>query len=336
VTYGQNFVLAGMLAEQWERSDPTTWVFRLRSGVRFHDGTPFDARAAKYSLEKAMTGVAKGQLAAVRSITAIDAATLEIKVSTPAPTLPAILTQPYTAIVSPAAYERLGPDGFARAPVGTGPFRFVSWNIASGDVVLQPNPAYWRKDGAGQKYPYVQRVDFRVLPDVAAQVAALQAGDVDLIVKVPAASARQLAAGPQTKVVEATSTGWVYSFINPGRLVLADVHRRRAIQFAIDRAAIVQAAEAGYATPALGPLPPSSWAYDPGIERRGYYGPTADPDKAKQELALASPPGGFEFTWSYPNDEPWSTIAPIVQNELARVGITARCWTTCSWGNSMP
>ena len=324
VTYGRNYVPVGMLAERWERTDPATWIFHLRTGIRFQDGTPFTAESAKYSLEKAMTGVAKGQLAAVQSVTAFDPSTLQIKVSTPAPTLPAILTQPYTAIVSPAAYDRLGPDGFARAPVGTGPFRFVSWDTASGEVVLQSDPNYWRTDGSGQRYPYLQRVDFKVLPDVAAEVAALQAGDVDLIVKVPAASARQLGAGPQTKLSQATSTGWVYSFLNPRRAVLADVHRRRAIQFAIDRSAIVQAAEGGYATPALGPITPASWAYDSGIERRGFYGLTADPDKAKNELAQASPPGGFEFTWSYPNDEPWSTIAPIVQDELAKVGITAK------------
>ena len=324
VTYGRNYVPVGMLAERWERPNPTTWVFHLRKGVRFHDGTPFDAQAATYSLEKAKAGVAKGQLAAVKSIAAVDTSTLQIEVSTPAPTLPATLTQPYTAIVSPAAYDRLGPDGFARAPVGTGPFRFVSWDTASGEVILQANPNYWRTDAAAQKYPYLQRVDFKVLPDVAAEVAALQAGDVDLIVKVPAPSARQLGAGPQTTLSAETSTGWVYSFLNPSRPVLADVHRRRAIQFAIDRTAIVQAAEGGYATPALGPITPSSWAYDPGIERRGFYGPTADEDKAKQELARANPPGGFEFTWAYPNDEPWSTIAPIVQDELAKVGIRAK------------
>jgi len=323
VTYGRNFVPVGMLAESWERPDPTTWVFHLRKGVRFHDGRPFDAQAAKYSLEKAMAGVAKGQLTAVQSITAVDASTLMIKVSTPAPTLPAVLTQPYTAIVSPAAYDRLGPDGFARAPVGTGPFRFVRWDTGSGEVVLQANPAYWRTDTSGQRYPYLQRVDFQVLPDVSSEVAALQAGDVDLIVKVPAASAAQLQAGPQTTLSAETSTGWVYSFLNPNRPSLADVHRRRAIQFAIDRNAIVQAAEGGLATPALGPIAPSSWAYDPGIERRGFYGPTADVEAAKQELARANPPGPFEFTWSYPNDEPWSTIAPIVQDELGKVGIKA-------------
>jgi peptide/nickel transport system substrate-binding protein len=324
VTYGRNYVPVGMLAERWERPDPGTWIFHLRTGVRFHDGTPFDAQAAKYSLEKAMAGLAKGQLTAVQGITAVDPSTLQIKVSTPAPTLPAILTQPYTAMVSPTAYDRLGPDGFARAPVGTGPFRLVSWDTASGEVILQANLNYWRKADGGQKYPYLQRVDFKVLPDVSAQVAALQAGDVDLIVKVPAASARQLGAGPQTKLSAETATGWVYSFLNPNRPVLADVHRRRAIQFAIDRTAIVQAAEGGYATPALGPIAPASWAYDPGIERRGFYGPTADVDKAKQELARANPPGAFEFTWAYPNDEPWSTIAPIVQDELAKVGIKAK------------
>ncbi len=322
VTYDAHFVPRGMLAESWRAVDSTTWVFTLRSGVSFHDGTPFNAAAAAFSIDRLRQSPFKSQVARISRVSAVNDTTLEIKVSQPFPTLPAVLTQSFASIVSPTAYQKLGPAGFSKAPVGTGPFRFVSWN-PSAELVLAANPHYWRTDPSGGRYPYVQKVVWKILPDVAAATLALQAGDVDLITTVSLPSVSQLASGPGTKVSETPTLGWNYIFLNTRTTPFNDVHKRRAVQYAIDRKAIVDAVLLGHGVPMLGPLPPNSWAYDPSITTKGLYGPHADVKKARQELAAAHAAGGFAFSLTYPTLDPFTGVAQAVKAQLAAVGITA-------------
>jgi peptide/nickel transport system substrate-binding protein len=320
VTYGPDFVPQPQLATSWETPDDTTWIFNLRDGITFQDGTPLNAEAVKFSLELWLAGRYGGRGGAVSEINALDDLTVEIKLSAPFPTLTAVLTQPWGAIISPTAYEALGADEFAKAPVGTGPFSFVSWDSGTSEVVLEANPNYWGTDGDGNALPYLDRVEFKIQPDVAASALALLAGDVDLIAKVSNPLVEQLKSNPQTEVQEVSTLGWVYTFLNTQAAPFDDVGARRAFQFAVDRQTIVDVAESGRGVPALGPLTPGSWAYDPNIETGGLYGAGADLERARAELGDS---GGFEFTLSYPNEEPWKTIAPLVQAQLAEVGITA-------------
>jgi ABC-type transport system substrate-binding protein len=323
VTYGRDFVPKPHLAESWVSRDPSTWIFKLRSGVTFHDGTPFDAEAAKFSLERWLEGRYASQGAVITEINVLDSLTLEIKVSEPFPTLPAVLTQPWTEMVPPAAYEGMGAEEFAKAPVGSGPFKLAEWDTATGEVVLVANEDYWLQDESGASYPYLDSVRFLIQPDVASSALALQAGDVDLIVKVSIPLVEQLAAGPDTYVLETPTLGWVYTFLNTQAPPFDDVHKRRAFQSAVNREAILLAAEAGHGKVAYGPLAPGTWAYDPSVETEGVYGSTADPDAAIADLAASDSPDGFEFTLTYPNEEPWNTVAPAVQAQLAEIGITA-------------
>jgi peptide/nickel transport system substrate-binding protein len=109
-------------------------------------------------------------------------------------------------------------------------------------------------------------------------------------------------------------------WVNPDIAPFNDAHVRRAVQLGIDRSALVAAGEMGLTEPALGPLAKGTWYYDPSIETSGFYGPTANIDAAKQELALSTLPKPVKFKMTYPNEAPWSTIAPLVQSQLQAVG----------------
>jgi peptide/nickel transport system substrate-binding protein len=317
-TYGPNYAPQGMLVDRWSNVGKT-WTFRLRTGIRFTDGTPVDANAVKFSLLQVKRGPFGRQIAAITRIDVVNAHTLRIRLNKLFPPLPAVLTQQQTSIVSRTAYRKLGSKGFAQHPVCSGPFEFVSWS-PGGDLVLKRNPNYWRKDASGQRYPYLDRVVYKTLPDPQAEVAALQAGDVDMIASVPAPLVRTLVGG-STRIARQSGLGWVYFFVNVQSGPLSNVHLRRAIELAIDRKAIVDSVAFGAGTPALGPINPTSWAYDPNITKSGFYGATANATKAKQELAAGGQPNGFKFTLEYPTEDPFNGSAQVVKAQLAKFGI---------------
>jgi peptide/nickel transport system substrate-binding protein len=315
-TYDKNWVPRGMLVDKWSNVGKT-WTFNLRRDVKFHDGRPFNARAVTFNLNKMRQGVYKGAVGAITEVKSLGSHRVRIRTNKPLPTLPAILTQQQASIVSPTAYRKLGSAGFNKAPVCTGPFKFVRWNPSS-ELVLERNKEYWRKDNNGRPYPYLDRVVFKILPDVQAAVAALQAGDVDLITKLPLASVSGLARGRETRVAERPTAGWVYFFLNVPNVSL---QKRRAIQLALDRKAIVDSVVFGHGTPALGPIAPTSWTYDPAIARTGFYKATADLARAKRALELAGTPDGFKLKMTYPTEDPFIGVAQVVKAQLASVGI---------------
>lgn len=318
-TYGPNYAPQGMLVESWS-STGKTWRLRLRRGVKFHDGTPVNANAVKFSLLQVKRGPFGSQISAITNIQVVNAFTLKLTLNKPFPPLPAVLTQQQTSIVSPKAYRTLGSKGFNQKPVCSGPFKFVRWDPAT-QLVVERNPNYWRKNPNGQSYPYLDRVVYRILPDPQAAAAALQAGDVDMIVNVPSPLVPVLAKGKNTRIARQTGLGWIYIFLATQNPPLSNVHLRRAIQLAIDRKAIVDSVVFGQGTPALGPINTTSWAYDPKITRNGFYGVTANLTKARQELQAGGVPNGFKFTLEYPAEDPFTGAAQVVKAQLAKVGI---------------
>ena len=198
-------------------------------------------------------------------------------------------------------------------------FMVTSWN-GTGDLTLKRNSGYWRKDAAGRQLPYLDGIVFKTLPDPQSEVSALQAGDVDMIYSVPAPLVSGLEKAP-TRIAQTAGLGWVYFFLNTQSGPLTNVHLRRAIELAVDRKAIVTAAASGLGTPALGPINTTSWAYDPGIQKNGFYQTTANLAKARQELAAGGQPKGFKFTLEYPTEDPFNAAAQVVKAELAAVGI---------------
>lgn len=319
VTYGKDYVPKPMLAESWTQVDDKIWRFALRQGVVFHDGTAFDAEAAKYSLDKTRAGQFGSQFKPIREVVVVDPRTIEVRCETPFPTILVQLTQQYASVVSPKAYDASG-DAFGRQPVGTGPFRVESFE-PNRQLGLARNDRYWRRDDKGAAVPYLSRVVWRVLPDAETASLALQAGEIDFLYSLPLAFAPVLARNADVTISEAPTLGWEYVMFNCQTAPFNNVHARRAVQLAIDRQAIVETVSFGRARPALGPITPGSWAYDKSVETAGFYGAKANKEAAKRELAAVGLANGFSFPLVHPTSTTFNAIAQAMQAQLAEVGI---------------
>lgn len=319
VTYGPDAIPAPGLAESWERPDELTWRFRLREGVSFSDGTPFDAEAVVFCFGKIREGNFGGQFARITSVVATASHALEVRTSERFPTLLVELAQQYASMVSPAAVAAAG-DGFGRMPVGSGPFRIESFDPGR-ELVMVRNEGWWRRDAEGVAMPYLDRVVWRVLPDAETAALSLSTGEIDFLYALPAPMAPMMAASPDITVSAAPTFGWEYLFFHCGQPPFDNVHARRAVQFAIDRQAIVDAVSFGTGTPASGPITPASWAFNRANPGGGLIAPRANPAAAKAELAAAGLADGFEMTMIHPTFPHLTAMAQAVQAQLAEVGI---------------
>ncbi|MBX3142752.1 MAG: hypothetical protein KF813_03265 [Trueperaceae bacterium] len=237
ITVNQNMEIEARLATSWEFLDPTRLRFTLRQGVTFHDGTPFNADAVKYTWDRARNPAQPGRWAAlagpVTSIEIVDEYTVDVVAAQPYGPLLLTMTMPYTAIVSPTAVEALG-DQFSRAPVGTGPFKFVEWRT-NDRIVLEANDDYWR----GR--PALDQVVFRTVPEEGARMLSLRAGEADMVLLPTPSELAALSEDPRFQVNGAPGVGVFYLAFNLDREAVQDVRVRHAVAHAIDRELIVEA-----------------------------------------------------------------------------------------------
>lgn len=322
------------LATSWETSeDAFTWTFYLRKGVKFHDGTPFNADAVVFNFERWMyedNPYHHGDFAywqymfggfpgVVKSVKAIDEYTVQFELNQPQAPFLNNLAMPNFAIASPAAIKKYGED-YGNHPVGTGPFILQSWK-RDDTMVLVRNENYW---GEG---PYLDKVIFRVIPDNSARLMELQAGTVDIIDGVNPIDVESIKADPNLQLILRPSMNVGYLAMNFDKKPFDDVRIRRAINHAINKEAIVEAFYGDLGIPAKNPMPPSIWGYNDAIEDYEY-----NPEKAKQLLAEAGYPNGFKTElWAMPNPRPYFVqprpIAEAMQADLAAIGIKAKIVT---------
>ena len=302
-----------LLATYWEVApDGLTYTFHLRGGVRFQDGTPFDAGVVKFSLDRALapvsTNVQKQALNVIRQVEVVDPRTVRLHLVQADSNLLSVLAWGDTVMVSPKSAGTL-----ATAPVGTGPFKFSGWR--RGDAVtLVRNDSYW---GAPAK---LRQVTFKFIADPAAAFAAIKTHDVDAFPDYPAPeNLAQLRADPSLKVIAASSEGEVILAINSRSGPLADVRVRRAIQHALDRRAIIDAAMYGYGTPIGSHFPPQNAAY---VDLTGLH--PHEVAKAKALLAEAGYPDGFTLTMKLPPPNYARRSGEIAASQLAAVGIKVK------------
>jgi peptide/nickel transport system substrate-binding protein len=225
------------LATEWKLTAPTTWTFKLRSGVKFHNGDPFSSADAKFSIERTYDPNAKTMvataLATIDRIEAPDAGTLVIHTKKPDPLLPARLAFYGGQIVPKKYVESAGNDGFNAKPAGTGPVKFVSW-VKDDKLVLEANDGYW-----GGK-PDFDRMTMRPIPETAPRIAALLKGEVDIIVQLPADQGERVAGNATTRVAGALYAGLYVLAVNSKRPPLDNPLIKQALSLAIDREAIVK------------------------------------------------------------------------------------------------
>jgi peptide/nickel transport system substrate-binding protein len=267
------------LATEWKVTGPQTYQFALRQGVRWHNGDPFTAADAKYSIERTYDPAVKTMvstvLATIERIETPDPATLVIHTKKPDPLLPARLSFYGGQIVPKRYLEQVGADGFARRPVGTGPLRFASW-VKDDRTVLEANPDYWggRVD--------VDRVIFRPLPETATRLAALLKGEVDLITALPPDQYERVSQHATTKVASTLYAGLYVFNVNSRVPPLNDPRIKQALSLGLDREAIARELWRGRATVANGPIARGDNHYDPSLPPLRY-----DPNEARDLVKKA-------------------------------------------------
>jgi peptide/nickel transport system substrate-binding protein len=251
----------GKLAVSWTHSDDyKTWTFKLREGVKFHDGTPFNAQAVKENFDRQKDPANKCRCAfyisAIHDVQAPDELTAVYNLNDPAVNLPAVMAVQSSNFVvqSPTAWKTKGDD-YNRNPVGTGPYILKSWT-AGDRMVLEKNPDYWNKG-----HPYLDRIILKPLPDAQSRFASLQSGEADIVWddEYDADNIMKAQKDPKLAVHSYTGSGaQVYAF-NTKTPPFDDVRVRQALVMAIDRKKMSQAITNGLAKPASNPYGEGSW-----------------------------------------------------------------------------
>src|SRR6266480_7585178 len=257
LTLDEKMQIKPVLATSYEVMSPTKVRFKLRPGVKFHDGTPFNAAAVKFTYDRALHGTPPARWASLAGslagAEAVDDLTVDILTREPYGPILRTLAMYCMGIVSPAAVQRLGAD-FSRAPVGTGPFKFVEWKTNT-HVIIERSPDYW-----GDR-ALVDRVVFRVVPEEGARMIALQTGDADMVLFPSPAQLPALRKDTKFAVLEATGLRVVFVGMHAGLAPLNDVRVRSAMLHAIDTKSIIANIMEGAALPAKGIMAPGVFGF---------------------------------------------------------------------------
>ena len=309
------------LAESWEISeDGLVYTFHLRRGVKFHDGHELTAADVIYTFERnkdPATGVPHPEYyEPIESIEALDDYTVQFTLSRVTPHFLAILGLGDSIILPAGAGEEL-----KSRPNGTGPFEFVEW-VPGDHITLARFEDYWQEG-----IPYLDEVVFKFIPDPSAALAALLAGDVDIVVRMDAAVALTVRETPGFKVISGPQNLVQIMAINNAREPFDDVRVRRAIAYAINKEEVIQGSMFGWGTPIGSHLTPVSPYY---IDLNWMY--PYDPERAKELLAEAGYPDGFEATLKLP--QPYALhikTGEIIADQLSRVGIQLKL-EIIEWG----
>ena len=305
------------LAESWQTPDPKTLILKLRQGVKFHDGTDFNAEAARINFDRMANdpkSVRKGEVANIATTEAVDPLTLKITLKQPDASLLATLTDRAGMMISPAAQQKLGADLQHDATgAGTGPFQFVEW-VPDDHLLLKRNDAYWNKDGG----PYLDQIRYRPIPDDTVKLQSLQGGEIDALDYLAPRTLPLAKADSNLTVINVPSLAAFWYALNTTKPPFDNKALRQAVSYAIDSEAIVKGVYLDVGVAANGPISPSSWAYDDTIKPI-----KRDLAKAKAKLAEGGQPNGFTFTFLIVNTPFGVQEAEVVKAQLAEAGITA-------------
>jgi peptide/nickel transport system substrate-binding protein len=313
------------LAVSWRSLNDTTWEIKLRPNVKFHNGEPMDAEAVKFSLLRVLDPNLKSVFATtldtIARVEIVDPLTVRVVTKAPDPILPSRLSMQFGEILSPKYSNEVGPRGLARKPIGAGPYRFVSWERDEA-ITLEAVPDHWRK-------PKIAKVIFKPIPEGSSRVAAIKTGAVDIAVAIPPIDFASVNQGDKTFGINATSNrAYLLNMDTLTFKPFQDRRVRQAINYAIDKQAIIKNTLSGFGKPIATSVIPEAFGHNPNIKPYPY-----DPEKAKQLLAEAGYPNGFEVGFDttsgrYPQDK---EVAEVVSGQLAKVGIKVNV-QTFEWG----
>jgi len=339
------------LAESWNISaDGMTYTFHLRKGVKFHDGTPFNADAVVFSIGRMMKErkvkflnpsltipaqertpeywVSMEMDNTVDAIEAVDDYTVVFKLKRVEAPFLANMGMDFADIISPAAFTK-NPKEFVRNPVGTGPFKFVSW-VKGDRIILAKNTDYWDKKGG----PYLDKLIFRTIPENSVRFLELKTGNINICEFPNPADIPLIKKDNKLKLVSQPGMNIGYLSFNHTKKLWQDASMRKAIAHAINREAIVDNIYQGMGQVASNPIPPTMWGYNNAVPGFKY-----DLDLAKAYLAKAGFPEGKglpEITlWSMPVPRPYNPeglkVGVAMISDLSKIGIKAKI-VSYDWG----
>jgi peptide/nickel transport system substrate-binding protein len=289
---------------------------KLRSGLKFHDGTALDAEAARFNFDRMANdpkSVRKGEVANIASTEVVDPQTLKINLKQPDSSLLATLTDRAGMMISPTALGKLGADlGNNATGAGTGPFQFVEW-VPDDHVLLKRNDTYWSTSGG----PYLDQVRYRPIPDDTVKLQSLQNNEIDVLDYLAPRNVSIAKSDSNLVVIDVPSLAAFWFTLNTTRPPFSDKNLRLALTYALDTDALVKGVYLGVGVPANGPISPASWAYDNSIKPV-----QRDLNKAKQYLAAAGQPNGFAFDFEVVNVPIGIQEGEVVKAQLAEAGIT--------------
>ena len=337
VTLDENNEYHPRLATEWSISeDGTDYTFKLRNDVTFHDGTPFNAEAVKYSFDRIVDPETKAAnaLALVQnyeSTEIINDYEVVIHLSAPNAAFLSNISQTLLSIVSPTAAEELG-EKFALNPVGTGLFKFESYK-ENAEIKLVRNDAYnWGPATSENKgAAHIDRVTFKIVPEEATRVGGVQSGQIDVAETIPPQNIASLEGSNSVVIYKQDTIGLPFTlFFNQTNEPYNDVNVRRALLYGVDVDTIVKTLYLGHYTRSWGPLTPGIYGYDESLENSWEY----DVEKANQLLDDAGftvgtdgirERDGKRLTLNYvdgaPNREKRNDIAVIIQQQLKKIGV---------------
>jgi ABC-type transport system substrate-binding protein len=303
------------LAKSWTTSqDGKTWTVKLQENVKFHDGTPFDAEAVKFTYDrlkdpKVAATEAVARLGILERVDAVDATTVNFVTKQPYADFVLAMTDPGTAIVSPTAAQKGAVADFGRAPVGTGPYKFVEWQGTEAAVAV-PNGGYW-----GPQKALMERITLKAIPEAGAMIAGLEAGEIDYISSVAPAYYDRLKGNSKLRISTHTPSAAFIMGVLTVKQPFDDVRVRQALMYAVDRDTIIKTILKGLAVPSTSPL----WPGNPyRVEQTPY---NYDPAKAKQLLNEAGYGNGFKMAILFSGFAPQPDICQAYGEYYSQVGI---------------
>jgi len=330
-----SYKLVPGLAQSWDISkDGLIYTFKLRPNVKFHDGTPFNAEAVKFVFERQLndkgpyyaTGTypyVKGFLGNVAGVEVLDASTVQIKLKAPLTPFLQYLAHQSLFMFSPDALKKYGKD-IVKHPVGTGPFKLETWEPGV-KVVLSRNDQYW--GGA----PKIRQAIYVPIVEAQARLVAIKTGEIDLTMDVPPDALDDLRRDSNVVVAESNSSAVWYVTLNTRHPILKDRRVRQALNYAVNKDAIIRDILRGTAIVARSPMSPVYGPYyEEAVARYPY-----DLDKARALLKDAGYANGFELTFLVPESgsgmQSPVEMATVIQANLTQIGVRAKI-QTMEWG----
>ena len=309
------------LATSWVYNTPTQLVFTLRTDVKFQDGTPFNADAVVFNINRILstpTSPRYSEISSVQSVVATDSSHVQFTLKVPFSPLLAALTDRAGMMLSPTAVKKLG-SSLANDPVdaGSGPFMFKDW-VKGDHLTVVKNPHYWQKDAQGNALPYLASIRYVPITNGSVMYSNLETGTIQVADDLDPTDVPSAKANSSLVYKQEPGLSFFGFMLNTKVAPLNNVHIRRAIEWGVNRTEIVNTVLKGIGVAAQGPISPASWAYSSSFAPYSY-----NIANAKSELALGGAAKGITFTMLIASGSPLNAEeAQFLQSELQPAGIT--------------